>query len=135
MIEKHPIHPERLREIPVGFSWVDHRLIRERRLEGCAHGAWALYLFLVAVSDAQGLSYYSEAALGRYLQMDLTSLAAMRGQLVKADLIAYRKPLYQVLCLPKVVTTVAPVSDALRQGQVQTVGEILRRALGAGGCV
>jgi len=62
MIDKRPIRPERLRQIPSGFSWVDHRLIREHRLEGCAHGAWALYLFLVTVSDVQGLSYYSEAA-------------------------------------------------------------------------
>jgi hypothetical protein len=131
MIDKHPICPERLRQIPVGFSWVDHRLIRERRLEGCAHGAWALYLFLVTVSDAQGLSYYSEAALSRYLQMDLVSLAVLRRQLVKADLIAYQKPLYQVLSLPA-AASLAPVSDAPRQGQVQSAGEVLRRALGGG---
>jgi hypothetical protein len=131
MIDKRPIRPERLRQIPSGFSWVDHRLIRAHRLEGCAHGAWALYLFLVTVADAQGLSYYSEAALGRHLQMDLVSLAAMRAQLVKADLIAYQKPLYQVLALPE-VASVGPAADAPRRGQVQSVGEILRRALSGG---
>ena len=56
MIDKRPIRPERLRQVPSGFSWVDHRLIRHRRLEGCPHPAWALYLFLVTVGDAQGLS-------------------------------------------------------------------------------
>jgi hypothetical protein len=131
MIAKHPIRPERLRQVPVGFSWVDHRLIRERRLESCAHGAWALYLFLVTVSDAQGLSYYSEAALGRYLKMDLVTLSAMRHQLVQADLIAYQKPLYQVLSLSE-ATRMAPASDAPRRGEAQSVGEILRRALGGG---
>ncbi len=130
MIAKHPIRPERLRQVPVGFSWVDHRLIRERRLEGCAHGAWALYLFLVTVSDVQGLSFYSEAALGRYLQMDMVTLSAMRHQLVKADLIAYQKPLYQVLSLPEAVRV--PAADTPRRGEAQSVGEILRRALGGG---
>jgi hypothetical protein len=131
MIDKHPIRPERLRQIPSGFSWVDHRLIREYRLAGCAHGAWALYLFLVTVADAQGLSYYSEAALGRHLQMDLVSLAALRVQLVQADLIAYRKPLYQVLALPE-VASLAPAAAAPSRGQVQSAGEILRRVLSGG---
>jgi hypothetical protein len=70
-------------------------------LAGCAHGAWALYLFLVTVADAQGLSYYSEAALSRHLQMEPLVLGQMRQQLVQADLLAYQKPLYQVLSLPE----------------------------------
>jgi len=131
MIDKHPIRPERLRQIPSGFSWVDHRLIRERRLVGCPHGAWALYLFLVTVADAQGLSYYSDAALSRHLQMDLVSLASMRRQLVQADLIAYRKPLYQVLSLPEAANGVTACA-APRLGEAQSVGEILRRALSGG---
>lgn len=131
MIAKHPIRPERLRQVPVGFSWVDHRLIREHRLESCAPGAWALYLFLVTVSDAQGLSYYSEAALGRCLQMDSVTLSTMRRQLVQADLIAYQKPLYQVLSLSP-AATVAPGSETPRRGETQSVGEILRRALEGG---
>ena len=58
-----------------------------------------MYLFLVTVGDAQGLSYYSDAALSRHLQMDPVQLAAARRQLQAADLIAYAKPLYQVLAL------------------------------------
>ncbi len=132
MMDKHPIRPERLRVVPSGFSWVDHRLIRERRLEGCAHGAWALYLFLVTVSDAQGLSYYSEAALSRHLHMEGSVLTAMRRQLVQADLIAYQKPLYQILSLPEAPAS-CPASGTTSNGPtVQSVGEILRRALSGG---
>jgi hypothetical protein len=132
MIDKHPIRPERLRQIPSGFSWVDHRLIRQRRLEGCSHGAWALYLFLVSVGDAQGLSYYSDASLCRHLHMDSLQLTATRRQLEQAELIAYRKPLYQVLALPD-PTGGATAPDSPRLEQAQSVGQILRRALAGGG--
>ncbi len=131
MIDKQPIRRERLRQVPSGFSWVDHRLIRHRRLEPCSHPAWALYLFLVTVGDVQGLSYYSEAALGRHLHLEPLQLASARRELQQADLIAYQRPLYQVLSLedPRGQPDVPP---APRAGQTQSVGEILRRALSGG---
>lgn len=131
MIDKHPIRRERLRQVPSGFSWVDHRLIRHRRLEACSHPAWALYLFLVTVGDAQGLSYYSDAALGRYLKLDPLPLASARRELIQADLVAYQRPLYQVLSLedPRGRSDTPP---APRSGQPQSVAEILRRALSGG---
>jgi hypothetical protein len=129
MICKHLLRPERQRQIPPSFSWVDHRLIRHRHLSPCDHGAWALYLFLVTVGDVQGLSFYSDAAISRHLNMDPLRLAAARAQLLRGDLIAYRKPLYQVLSLPERPT---PPAAEQRGGQAQSVGEILRRALGGG---
>ena len=33
----------------------------------CDYHAWTLYLFLVTVADAQGLSYYSDAGVCRRL--------------------------------------------------------------------
>jgi hypothetical protein len=78
---------------------VDHRLVRERHIESCSHQAAALYLFLVTVADSQGLSYYSDAALMRRLSMDVTTLDAARQNLVEIRLIAYKKPIYQVLSL------------------------------------
>jgi hypothetical protein len=90
--------------VPPHFSWVDHRLIRHHRLRDCDHSAWALYLFLVSVGDAQGLSYYSDASLARALKVDLPGLSVARRQLIGADLIAYQKPLYQVLDLVEAVS-------------------------------
>lgn len=131
MILKRLLRPNRLREVPSSFSWVDHRLIRHHHLKACDHRAWALYLFLVTVGDAQGLSYYSEAAMSRQLKLDPLELAAARQQLEWAGLIAHQKPLYQVLALPEASPEpVAP--EAPRSQQAQCVGDILRRALAGG---
>jgi len=132
MINKHLLRPQRLRHIPPSFSWLDHRLVRHEYLARAGHSAWTLYLFLVTVADAQGLSFYSEAAIGRRLTMDLVTLSAARQQLIQADLIAYRKPLYQVLSLPE-APPAAPESSGPRTGEAQSVAALLRRALAGGG--
>ncbi len=137
MIIKRLIRPERLRRVPQGFNWVDHRLVSQNFVGRCGHSALALYLFLVTlalylflvtVSDVQGLSYYSDAAIGRRLKMDPLQLAAARQQLVQADLIAYQKPLYQVLALD---SSPSPAAQE-RSGREQSAGDILRRVLGQG---
>jgi len=120
-MKKRVLNPERLRKVPSQFSWIDHRLVRENYFLRCDHSAWALYLFLASVADAEGLSYYSDASLMRRLKMDHVGLSASRQQLVQAGLIAYEKPFYQVLSLEPV--------GAARSGPV-SVGEILRKALG-----
>ena len=132
MITKHLLRANRQRQIPPSFSWVDHRLIRHGHLRGCDHSAWALYLFLITVGDVQGLSYYSDTAISRHLKMELLQLSAARQQLLQAHLIAYRKPLYQVLSLPELVASAAPDPQPQRAGQTQSVGDILRKALTGG---
>ena len=132
MINKHLLRTDRQRQIPPSFSWVDHRLIRHAHLRGCDPSAWALYLFLVTVGDVQGLSYYSDAAISRHLKLDPLQLAGARQQLLQADLIAYRKPLYQVLSLPDPAAPGAPAAEPQRAGQTQSAGEILRRVLAGG---
>jgi hypothetical protein len=94
MITKHLLRPQRLRQIPASFSWVDHRLVRNDYLARADHGAWALYLFL-------------------------------------ADLLAYQKPLYQVLALPEDSKGSTALTSA-PSGQAQSVAQILRRALEGG---
>jgi hypothetical protein len=131
MINKHLLRPQRLRHIPASFSWVDHRLVRHDYLARADHTAWALYLFLVTVADAQGLSYYSDRAIGQHLKMDSMALSAARQQLVQVDLIAYQKPLYQVLALPE--DPKAPgASTRPGTGQAHSVAEVLRRVLEGG---
>ena len=53
----------------------------------------------MTVADAQGLSYYSDQSLGRSLSTDSVRLSKARGDLMRAGLIAYQRPLYQVLAL------------------------------------
>ena len=85
--------------MPSQFSWIDHRLVRDKHIARCSLGALALYLFLVAVCDGEGLSYYSEASLCRLLPLDESALSRARQELIAARLIAYQRPLYQVLSL------------------------------------
>jgi hypothetical protein len=127
-MQKKILRPDRLRQVPAQFSWIDQRLVRENLLRHGGPTAWALYLALVIVADAQGLSYYSDATLSRLLQLDLLQLAQARGQLMAADLVAYQKPLYQVLALPPAT----PAAPTPRLGVCLSVGEILRRVAGGG---
>jgi len=129
MIEKHPIHPRRVRKVPKQFSWLDNRLVRDHYLDRCSHPAATLYLFLVTVADAEGLSWYSEAALCRHLSLTGTELQSARAELQQAGLIAYREPLYQVLDLSPVV--VSGASSSRRGSEAVSVGEILRHILPA----
>ena len=99
MIQKHPICPQRIRKVPGQFSWVDHRLVRERFIEAITHPAAALYLFLITVADCQGLTYYSDASVMSRLSMDALSLDEARRNLITSGLIAFESPLYQVLSL------------------------------------
>lgn len=99
MTLKRVLCPERVRTVPSRFSWVDHRLVRDRHIERCDPPAAALYLFLVTVGDEWGLSYYSDAALVRSLSMSASRLSQARGDLIRVGLIAYQRPLYQVLAL------------------------------------
>ena len=97
---KQVLNPERLRQVPEHFSWLDHRLVRERYIERADVCAWALYLFLVNVADVHGLSYYSDPTLAQRLHLTPQRLAQARRDLIGLDLIAYDPPLYQVLSLP-----------------------------------
>ncbi|MGH7107236.1 MAG: hypothetical protein ACREFT_12075 [Acetobacteraceae bacterium] len=99
MPHRRLLRPERLRRVPAQFSWIDQRLVRERHTERCGAEALALYRVLVSVADANGLSYYGEASLTRLLSMPAQRLRQARGELIRLDLIAFERPLYQVLSL------------------------------------
>jgi hypothetical protein len=101
MMRKHVLCEERTRQVPPQFSWVDHRLVRDGFCRRCTPEELALYLLLVTVGDADGLSFYGEASMARLLGVPVERIDDMRSGLVRADLIAYCQPLYQVLELPE----------------------------------
>jgi hypothetical protein len=98
-MQKRPLCLHRLRKVPKQFSWVDQRLVRDRHIDQLSHEACTLYLFLVTVADAQGLSFYSDLAVCRRLSMAHLALHKARQALIQHGLVAYDKPLYQVLAL------------------------------------
>ncbi len=104
MIPKQIVDPARRRRLPEGFGWIDHRLVRKNVIENFSAEALALYLFLLTVADKNGVSWYSDASIRKRLKLlDLTaaSLKTLRNELISGELIAYRKPYYQVLELPR----------------------------------
>ena len=96
---KRVLRPEALRRIPRQFSWIDPRLVSDHHIERCDEAALAVYLFLVTVADAQGLSYYGDAKLAKSLSMPAARFEKARADLIRLNLIAYAAPLYQVLAL------------------------------------
>jgi hypothetical protein len=109
-MHKRPISLPKLRKVPKQFSWVDQRLVRERYIDQLSSQACALYLFLVTVADAEGLSYYADPALCQRLSLTSTELHQARQALIARGLVAYQRPLYQVLALdtaPREVTASA----------------------------
>ena len=129
-IKKRVLCPERLRRIPGQFSWIDQRLVRDRYLQRCDHGALALYLVLVTVADAEGLSYYSDSTLERMLNIEHGRLLNARHQLCQVGLLAYDKPLYQILSLELPLDAGGVTEPVVRSGQPSAVADILRRIVG-----
>src|SRR6266436_3317202 len=100
MIQKRILVAERLRRPPAtGWSWVDRRFLREQG-DYLSREAMLLYLFLAAVADRHGLSFYSDHALTSRLRLSQPVLEKARQELLDRDLIAHRLPLVQVLSLP-----------------------------------
>lgn len=100
MIEKRLLVLDRVRRPPrEGFSWVDRRFLRDYAARLSAD-ALLLYFFLTAVSDKQGLSFYSDTAIAARLRMREQSVVNARDELISDDLIAHQPPLTQVLSLP-----------------------------------
>jgi hypothetical protein len=113
-IQKRILAADRVRHPPAdGFSWIDRRFLREFavRLSG---DAVFLYFFLTAVSDKQGLSFYSDSTLAVRMRTTETTVVHARDELIAADLVAYHMPLTQVLSLSD-----SRVQRANRGGQIR----------------
>jgi len=81
----------------------------------------ALYLVLVVVGDHQGVSYYSDRSLARLLGLDQEIFVASRQRLIDEGLIAYQRPLYQVLSLDREIAPPRGASSPI------ALSEILKR--------
>jgi hypothetical protein len=96
-----PPRPDRIRSIGGSFSWIDHRFFRQGFDHGLTRLEKLLYLVLIAVSNRDGVSFYSEERLGEFLEIRHShELTGARDELVARDLIAFKEGIYQVLGLP-----------------------------------
>ena len=128
-IKKHLLRPERVREVPRSFSWIDHRLIRDGHLLRLQPPEILLYFFLVLVGDQHGLSYYSLRSIARYLKLPPEQIDSARTRLCHRSLIAYEAPLYQVLSIPARPEPMPDTASGRRGGDADSVGEILQRVM------
>jgi hypothetical protein len=118
MDAKWLIDPERIRKIDGSFSWIDQRFISGRFIHDLSREEILIYLFLVAASDRQGLSFYHDDRICSLLKIDLAALGEARQLLSERSLLAWRPPVYQVLSLPaQPVTPPSPEERLLRQRQ------------------
>ena len=99
-IEKKPIKPDRIRKIQGSFAFIEHKFLRHGFWTSLEHRELLLYLFLVLVSDRQGLSYYGYDRICTLLGIPLDHFIAARDSLIQRDLIAFDGTLFQVLSLP-----------------------------------
>jgi len=92
---------DRVRKINGGFSFIPIRFLTGGFLESLPKNELLLYLFLVIVSDRNGLSYYSYDRICTILEMDIEDYIEARNSLIKKDLIAFDGTVFQVLELPE----------------------------------
>jgi hypothetical protein len=79
---------------------VDHRFLRDGFDQGLTRLEKLLYFILVAVSNRDGVSFYSDARLAELLDIRFPHELHGAGQeLMARDLIAYQGEIYQVLAL------------------------------------
>jgi hypothetical protein len=100
VVHKRVLDTRRLRRIREGFSWIDRRLVRDGWIDRLEVGEAALYFFLVAVADKDGLSFYSDARIATTLKIPVERVGLSRARLLDLGLVAWERPLYQVLEVP-----------------------------------
>jgi hypothetical protein len=134
-VTKIPIDSTRIRRIPAsGFGWIDRRFVRQGYIEDLSREAIVLYLFLAAVGDGEGLSFYADPTVAKLLKLDQSELLYARSQLLNVGLIDYRYPLYQVLALPdtrKKAARRSPVTPVARDGTSAPIGDTIDDVLDA----
>jgi len=83
--------PQRVRNVPRSFAWIDHRLRSEGFLPRLRPEDLGLYLFLVLAADQRGLSCWRLDRIEKALSsFDRHALWEARSRLAALDLIAYR---------------------------------------------
>jgi len=112
------IDHDRIRKITGSFSWIDGRFISGGFIKAMTREEILIYLFLIAVSDRQGLSFYHDDRICSLLKIDPVSLGDARESLMERSLIAWHFPVYQVLALPpEPLNALSPEERLLRQRQ------------------
>ena len=133
MIAKKSLYPQRIRKINGSFAFIEHRFLRKGFWETLSHHELLLYLFLILVSDRNGLSYYNHDNICALLKISVDEYILSRNVLIEKDLIAFDGHLYQVLSLPDtpMASVPKPIRNAedMKQKDPATIHQIINEAL------
>jgi hypothetical protein len=82
-----------------------------------------LYFFLTAAADRHGLSFYNDGTTAALLRLTVQTVVNARDELLARDLVAYERPLTQVLSLPP-----RPIRRRAAPGQgISQLGDLFRQ--------
>jgi hypothetical protein len=131
MIKKRILNSDRIRRIKGGFSFIPHRFLTDGFLASLRQDELLLYLFLVIVSDRNGLSYYSYDAICSLLQMGLDQYIDARNALMDKDLIVFDGTVYQVLELPSnpVLPATGKQADSVTMKNQTAISRLIDQSL------
>ena len=129
MIQKRVLNPQRVRQIKGGFSFIPHRFVFDGFLAALGQKELLLYLFLVVVSDRNGLSFYSDVSICTLLELNLDEYIAARDSLIKKDLLAFNGSLFQVLDLPQKPLPGSPASHRSKNKNPVPIAQVIEQSL------
>jgi len=129
MIKKKILNPDRIRRINGGFSFIPHRFVCDGFLASLQQKELLLYLFLVIVSDRNGLSFYSYDAICTLLQMSLDQYITARNGLIDKNLIAFDGTVFQVLELPAPPVSASKHGERKRARNQATIAQLADQSL------
>ena len=128
-IEKKTLAPDRIRKITSSFAFIEHRFLRQGFWSSLSHHELLLYLFLVLVSDRNGLSYYCYDKICSLLQITVDEYMLARNLLIEKDLIAFDGSLFQVLSLPQKPRSSSPgalkTAKDMQTHDPATIGQLI----------
>ncbi len=125
MTKKRVLNRSRIRTIQGGFAFVPHRFLSDGFIKRLGPGELLLYLFLILVADASGLSYYANSTICRFLGMNRRQLEHYRQILIDKDLIVFEAPLYQVLELPTGPTEKTVAADSASSSSPSSFSDLI----------
>jgi hypothetical protein len=126
---------ERVRRINGSFAFIEHRFLQDGFFASLGTDELLLYFFLVLAADRHGLSYYSFDRICAILSMPTDDYIEARNALIDKDLIAFDGRLFQVLSLPQIPLSKAPLPLKSREDMEghdpATIQQICKRVFGS----
>ena len=130
MVKKKILVPNRIRRIEGGFSFIPHRFLTDGFLAVLGQKEILLYLFLIIVSDRNGLSFYSYDAICTLLQLSVDEYIESRNALIKKNLIAFDGTLFQVLDLPEKSAKKREVTLSSQSHRSSEIRDLIQQSIG-----